>query len=140
MSEHHLDRRAGELIAIGAGNPDDLLTTKQVAAWLGMGAVTLEIWRCRGEGPPFIKLTPRMVRYQRGGVLNWLAQREHASTAKYRRSTDRTRAQPTITDAIANEGLPRLAFPFLQMGGPERRPGGRLLIEQLKRKFAAGEL
>jgi predicted DNA-binding transcriptional regulator AlpA len=126
LSEHHLDRRAGELIAIGAGNPDDLLTTKQVAAWFGMSVITLEIWRSKGKGPPFTKLTPRMVRYQRGGVLNWLAKRTCTSTA-----------QPTITDAITNEGL---TFPFLQMGGPERRPGGRLLIEQLKRKFAAGVL
>jgi hypothetical protein len=53
LSEHHLDRRAGELIAIGAGDPNDLLTTKDVAAWFGMGVITLEIWRSKGKGPPF---------------------------------------------------------------------------------------
>lgn len=80
MSKYHLDKRAADLIAAGAGNPDDLLTTRQVALWLSMSVITLEIWRSKGMGPPFIKLTPRMVRYQRGGVLNWLANRRCAPT------------------------------------------------------------
>jgi predicted DNA-binding transcriptional regulator AlpA len=84
LSEHHLDRRAGELIAIGAGDPNDLLTTKDVAAWFGMSVITLEIWRSKGKGPPFTKLTPRMIRYRRGDALNWLAKRTCTSTVKYR--------------------------------------------------------
>jgi predicted DNA-binding transcriptional regulator AlpA len=81
LSEHHLDRRAGELIAAGAGDSDDMLDTKRVAAWLGMSVITLEIWRSKGKGPPFIKLTPRMVRYRRKDVLYWLAKRTCVSTA-----------------------------------------------------------
>jgi predicted DNA-binding transcriptional regulator AlpA len=84
LSEHHLDRRAGELIAIGAGDANDLLTTKDVAAWFGMSVITLEIWRSKGKGPPFTKLTPRMVRYRRGDALNWLAKRTCTSTARNR--------------------------------------------------------
>jgi predicted DNA-binding transcriptional regulator AlpA len=72
---HHLDKRADDLITTGANDPDDLLTTKQLAAWLGVSTTTLEIWRCEGKGPPFVRITPRMVRYRRGDVLQWLAER-----------------------------------------------------------------
>jgi predicted DNA-binding transcriptional regulator AlpA len=81
---HHLDKRAADLIAAGAGSPDDLLTTIQVAVWLGMRAQTLEIWRCQGKGPPFVRLGPRCVRYKRSIVLAWLFERKCASTAEYR--------------------------------------------------------
>ena len=84
MSKHHLDKRAADLIAAGAGDPDDLLNTKQVAAWLGNSPITLEIWRSKGKGPPFIRLSPRMIKYRRGDVLAWLISRRCASTAKYR--------------------------------------------------------
>ena len=80
---HHLDRRAGLLVEAGAGDPNDMLTTKQVAAWLGLSATTLEIWRTEGRGPPFVRLSPRMVRYRRSDVQAWLTERTHASTAAY---------------------------------------------------------
>lgn len=133
MSEHHLDKRAADLIAAGAGNPDDLLTTKDVAAWFGASVITLEIWRTKGEGPPFIKLTPRMVRYQRGGVLNWLAEREYASTAEYRawgsadlnRHKDEWRSEAEFYKAMWAAGAP---FPDIM----HRLPDGRRLIIELK--------
>jgi hypothetical protein len=84
MPHHHLDKRATDLIATSAGDPDDLLDTKQVAAWFGVSVQFLETGRHRGYGPPFLKLTPRMVRYSRQSVLQWLATREHACTAEYR--------------------------------------------------------
>ena len=81
---HHLDARAAAIIAAGAGDPDDLLTTKQLAAWFGMKPNTLEIWRSVGKGPPFEQLSPRIIRYRRSAVLGWLDERRHASTAEYR--------------------------------------------------------
>jgi hypothetical protein len=81
----HLDKRAPDLIAAGAGDPNELLTTKDVAAWLRNSVQWLEIQRTKkdGYGPPFVKLAPRMVRYRRGDVLKWLDGRVHASTAEY---------------------------------------------------------
>ena len=37
----------------------DLLTTEQAATKLGLSERTLEAWRFRGEGPPFLRVGPR---------------------------------------------------------------------------------
>ena len=71
---HHLDRRAAKLVD-EAGADDDLLKTAELAAWLGVSMQWLEIGRTAGYGPPSIKVSPRMVRYPRGGVRKWLRQR-----------------------------------------------------------------
>jgi predicted DNA-binding transcriptional regulator AlpA len=72
--QHHLDRRVEQLLA-AAPEADDLLNTKQVAAWLGVSTQWLEIGRCKGFGPPSKKIGPRLVRYQRSEVRAWLRQR-----------------------------------------------------------------
>ncbi len=67
-------------------NPDDLLDNEQTAALLGIKPNTLEIWRCRGRGPNFVKMgdTPQApVRYQRSVLMDWLARRSFASTSAY---------------------------------------------------------
>ena len=71
---HHLDRRAAKLID-EPGNDDDLLKTPEVAAWLGVSKEWVEIGRSAGYGPPFLNISPRMVRYRRGGVRKWLRKR-----------------------------------------------------------------
>ena len=81
---HHLDRRAPELIEKGRdGDPDELLTTKEMAAWLGVSEQWLEIGRSKRYGPPFIRMGPRMIRYRRGTGIHWLEERTHRSTAEY---------------------------------------------------------
>ena len=80
---HHLDRRADTLVADGAGDPHDLLTTGFTADWLQVSPQWLEIGRSKGWGPPFVRLSTRRVRYKRSDVLAWLASRTHASTAEY---------------------------------------------------------
>lgn len=50
------------------------LTTKQTAAYMGISRQRLEIWRCRGGGPPFIKVSGRLIRYRRVDVDAWLEQ------------------------------------------------------------------
>lgn len=53
---------------------DDLMmTTEQVAAWLGIKKCTLEKARSTrmGNFPPFVRIG-RVVRYQRGAVEAWL--------------------------------------------------------------------
>jgi hypothetical protein len=83
--QHYLDKRARRLIEDGTSNgaaPDDLLTTKQTAEWLGMSWQWLEIGRSRGYGPPFIKLHQR-VKYRRDAVVQWLESRTYKSTMEY---------------------------------------------------------
>ena len=73
---HHLDRRAERLLEEESdGQPDDLLSTAQLAAWLGVSRQWVEVGRSRNYGPPFIRLSPRRVRYRRRDVLDWLNSR-----------------------------------------------------------------
>lgn len=50
--------------------PSKWLTTVEAAAHLGLGKSTLEIWRMKGEGPPFTKAGGR-VRYARADLDAW---------------------------------------------------------------------
>jgi predicted DNA-binding transcriptional regulator AlpA len=75
----HLDKRAGELLA-KPGDNDEMLSTRALALWLGLSESWLEIARGKGNGPPFIKLAPRYVRYNRASVRRWLQERERTST------------------------------------------------------------
>jgi hypothetical protein len=56
--EQHPNRGAQEQFA------EPLLTEKQAAAYLNMVVKTLQNWRWRGDGPPFVKLGD-LVRYRR---------------------------------------------------------------------------
>ena len=79
----HLDKRADQILADGAGEDDELLDTRAQAEWLGVSVQWLEIARVRGDGPPFLKLAPRIVRYPRGGTRRWLRARMYRSTSEY---------------------------------------------------------
>jgi predicted DNA-binding transcriptional regulator AlpA len=82
---HHLDKRASDIaerIAEG-GDQDELLSTKQTATLLGVSQQWLEIGRTRGYGVPFVRLSPRRVRYRRSDVIAWLNERTHQGTAAY---------------------------------------------------------
>jgi hypothetical protein len=65
---------------------DDLLTSKQAAALLRIKPNTLENWRHKGKGPPFIKFddTPQSpIRYRRSVVMEFAARRTFKSTSAY---------------------------------------------------------
>lgn len=81
-SKHHLDRRA-DRIDLPAADDDQLLSTKQLAALLAVSEQWVEVGRSRGYGPRFEKLGPRCVRYRRGDVRRWLAERarQHGAAA-----------------------------------------------------------
>jgi predicted DNA-binding transcriptional regulator AlpA len=83
--KHHLDRRADSIVAADAGADDELLSTREVAGWLGVSTQWLEIGRCKKYGPKFTRVGPRVIRYRRGDVREWLKARAHASTAEYGR-------------------------------------------------------
>jgi predicted DNA-binding transcriptional regulator AlpA len=81
---HHIDKRAHQIAAAPAtsGDADELLSTMQLAALLGVSTQWLEIGRSRGYGPPFKTLGPRMIRYRRGDVRAWLESRSRHRTMK----------------------------------------------------------
>ena len=49
--------------------------TRQAAQYLGVSAGWLASARCRGNGPPYIKMG-RAIRYRRLTLEKWMAQRE----------------------------------------------------------------
>lgn len=51
-------------------------------ALLGLTASTLAKMRCRGDGPPYVKLSPRAVGYRREDILKWIAERVVGSTSE----------------------------------------------------------
>jgi hypothetical protein len=79
-----LDKRAGEIRAKGVGQPEQLLSTRETAVFLGISEQWLEIRRGQIDGgPPFVKLGPGCIRYRLSTLLDWLKGREYASTAHY---------------------------------------------------------
>ena len=61
-------------------HPDALLFTAEAAFILGLSARTLEALRLRGGGPPFVKVTPKAVRYRRRDLDAWIVARVRSST------------------------------------------------------------
>ncbi len=58
-------------------NPDQLLSRDQIERETGGGITRrwLEMAAFRGDGPPFIKLSSRCVRYRRSDFETWLSAR-----------------------------------------------------------------
>jgi hypothetical protein len=63
------------------GGDDDLLNTPAAAVWLGVSTQWLELGRCKKFGPPFIKITKRLVRYRKRDLLDYLQSRTRTMTA-----------------------------------------------------------
>ncbi len=57
------------------------LSTLAAAEYLGLSPATLETLRCRGGGPPFVKLGRRVV-YRREDLEAWLAEGRRSSTSE----------------------------------------------------------
>ncbi len=64
---------------------DLLLTVEEAAARLKLSKHTLNRWRVTGEGPPFVKYGPRLVRYAAARLDAWEQARSHSSTSEYER-------------------------------------------------------
>ena len=56
--------------------------TRQAAEYLGYKKNTLEIRRCKGDGPPFQKPTDNSVRYKRADLDAWAAQNPRRNTGE----------------------------------------------------------
>ena len=62
-------------------DPDDLLTTAEVAQITRSPVSTLRYWRHLGTGPHSFRLGRRVV-YRRAAVTEWLNQQSEASRTK----------------------------------------------------------
>lgn len=62
---------------------DAVLSTEQVADWIGESVHTLEKWRVIGGGPKFIK-KPKNIGYKSSEVKKWLDNLTVSSTAEFR--------------------------------------------------------
>ncbi len=78
----HLDRRANQLAA-EPGDDDELLDSINLADWFGCSPQWVDNGRTYGYGPPYVELAPRMIRYRRGDVRKWLAERARLRTNGY---------------------------------------------------------
>lgn len=61
--------------------PKALLKTRKAANHLDLSPRTLESWRLKGGGPPFIALSPKAVRYHPDDLESWIATRRRKSTS-----------------------------------------------------------
>ena len=74
QNKFHLDKRAGSLLdADPRPEADDqLLTTREVAAYLGMSEQWVTLGRSKKYGPPFVRVGSRRLRYRKSAVRTWL--------------------------------------------------------------------
>lgn len=56
-------------------NSNHLLSRDQVAARYGLSKRFLEICAWRGDGPPMVRISRRMVRYRAADIEDWIAAR-----------------------------------------------------------------
>ncbi len=74
-----------EILKDRPGWLDEAVDTAEASRITGFPACTLDTWRSRGEGPPFLKLGAA-VRYQRRTLFAWLAEHQRRNTADRGRS------------------------------------------------------
>ena len=58
-----------------------LLTEAQAARYLALSVFTLRNWRCRGDGPPFVKISRNAVRYRTQDLDVWVSGRVRSNTS-----------------------------------------------------------
>ena len=62
-------------------NAADVLKQSEVADLLGVSEVTLARYRMRGDGPTYVKVSNRCVRYLRSDIEAWLVGQRRVSTS-----------------------------------------------------------
>ena len=58
------------------------LNERQAAQKIGVTASAMQAWRLRGNGPPFVKISCRCIRYSESAIDAWMQARECKSTAE----------------------------------------------------------
>jgi hypothetical protein len=83
--KHHIDKRAAAIASSVSDDDDALMSTNELAAWLGVSPQWIEIGRHKGYGPKFEQLAPKIIRYRKSRVKTWLDSRSRACTSEYQR-------------------------------------------------------
>jgi predicted DNA-binding transcriptional regulator AlpA len=65
-----------------AAPPISLLTPKEAARFLRVSVSWLAKARMRGDGPPFIKMGGRSIRYSDAALQQWTKSRQRLSTSE----------------------------------------------------------
>lgn len=68
--------------AIPAWEADALLNEDRVAEFISINPRTLQQWRLKGIGPPFVRISSRCLRYRYRDLLAWVEQRIRTSTSE----------------------------------------------------------
>jgi predicted DNA-binding transcriptional regulator AlpA len=63
----------------------NILRPPEAGKYLGLSASTLAKQRLRGDGPKFVRLSPRAIGYLQGDLDEWLTSRRCLSTSEYGR-------------------------------------------------------
>jgi excisionase family DNA binding protein len=73
---------AGSIVspAVGSASPR-LFNERQVADLLGVTTRTLQRWRISGEGPAWVRIGVRLIRYAETDVAAWKERRTYAHRA-----------------------------------------------------------
>ena len=62
-------------------DPDRLIDERAAAEMLGISPDTLRNQRCRGDGPRFVRLSARCIRFEVAEILKYIAERRVKSTS-----------------------------------------------------------
>ena len=60
---------------------ETMLTPAQLAEILGTTTRTLDRWRISGDGPVFVRIGMKMIRYPEASTLRWISSRTFAHRA-----------------------------------------------------------
>ena len=63
-------------------DPERLITETEAAAFLGVTRRALQQWRLNGNGPKYVKISQRCVRYRRVELIKWSEDRLQSSTSE----------------------------------------------------------
>jgi predicted DNA-binding transcriptional regulator AlpA len=59
-----------------------LLTAKEASVRLKVSLSWLAKARMRGDGPPYIQISPRSIRYAEAALIQWMKSRQRLSTSE----------------------------------------------------------
>ncbi|WP_417487728.1 helix-turn-helix transcriptional regulator [Maricaulis sp.] len=68
-------------LPISGTDPNALLDESVAAGFLSISPRTLRNWRTRGNGPKFVKISARCIRYRMRDLLAWSDKRTRRSTS-----------------------------------------------------------
>ena len=64
-----------------SADPDALIPEDAAARFLGISVRFLQQHRSIGDGPPYVRVSPRAIRYRRSDLKSWSDARLRTSTA-----------------------------------------------------------